>query len=200
MSGVYRQLHCHTESWYDPVEIREKILSAHIFLISFLGGAYLPIEMSYPKHLIQSVLDDCEPVVVCTKASYSNQLNTGITPLFIEGDWVERYGAEIKGTEILRENVSLDDMAYTVYSSGTTGLPVSNLNAFVTKCSNEETLQFQKGIQCPHRGAVYSYTWRHLAFPYDEDDREACNVFFVWEMLRPLLKGLMFDLWDKKGG
>jgi len=45
------------------------------------------------------------------------------------------------------------------------------------------------GIQCPHRGAVYSYLWRHLAFPYDEDDREACNVFFVWEMLRPLLKG-----------
>lgn len=45
------------------------------------------------------------------------------------------------------------------------------------------------GIQCPHRGAVFSYTWRHLAFPYEDDDREACNIFFVWEMLRPLLKG-----------
>lgn len=50
-----------------------------------------------------------------------------------------------------------------------------------------------KGIQCPHRGAVYSYLWRHLAFPYDDDDREACNVFFVWEMLRPLLKGRLKD-------
>ncbi len=45
------------------------------------------------------------------------------------------------------------------------------------------------GIQCPHRGAVFSYTWRHQAYPYVEGDREACNVFFVWEMLRPLLKG-----------
>jgi hypothetical protein len=45
------------------------------------------------------------------------------------------------------------------------------------------------GILCPHRGAVYSFTWRHKAFPYVEDDREACNVFFIWEMIRPLLKG-----------
>lgn len=45
------------------------------------------------------------------------------------------------------------------------------------------------GIQCPHRGAVYSFTWRHKAYPYTHDDRDACNVFFIWEMLRPLLKG-----------
>lgn len=45
------------------------------------------------------------------------------------------------------------------------------------------------GIQCPHRGAVYSFTWRHRAYPYENDDREACNVFFIWEMIRPLLKG-----------
>ena len=45
------------------------------------------------------------------------------------------------------------------------------------------------GIQCPHRGAVFSYYWRHVAYPYGEEEREACNVFFVWEMLRPLLRG-----------
>lgn len=126
--------------------------------------------MSYPKSLIQSVLEDCEPVVICTKASYNHLLNTKITTLFLQNDWVERYQEENRlETKPIQEKVSLDDMAYTVYSSGTTGKP--------------------KGIQCPHRGAVFSYTWRHLAFPYDEDDREACNVFFVWEMLRPLLKG-----------
>jgi hypothetical protein len=45
------------------------------------------------------------------------------------------------------------------------------------------------GIQCPHRGAVFSYYWRHIAYPYSADEREACNIFFVWEMLRPLLRG-----------
>lgn len=128
--------------------------------------------MSYPKNLIQSVLEDCEPLVICSKTSYRHLLNTSITTLFLENDWANEYRKEVDllETKPIRENVSLDDMAYTVYSSGTTGKP--------------------KGIQCPHRGAVYSYVWRHLAFPYDDDDREACNVFFVWEMLRPLLKGM----------
>lgn len=46
------------------------------------------------------------------------------------------------------------------------------------------------GICCPHRGAVFSYTWRFQNFPFESDDRVACNVFFVWELLRPLLKGI----------
>lgn len=55
--------------------------------------------------------------------------------------------------------------------------------------SNSVISGFMTGVQCPHRGAVFSYTWRHRAYPYEAGDREACNVFFVWEMLRPLLKG-----------
>ena len=46
------------------------------------------------------------------------------------------------------------------------------------------------GICCPHRGAVFSYTWRFCHFPFQPDDRVACNVFFVWELFRPLLKGI----------
>ncbi|CAM9325014.1 unnamed protein product, partial [Ectocarpus fasciculatus] len=65
---------------------------------------------------------------------------------------------------------SPDDLAYVVMSSGTTGAP--------------------KGICCPHRGAVHSYHHRLVNFPYTEGDREACHVFFVWELLRPLLGGM----------
>lgn len=53
------------------------------------------------------------------------------------------------------------------------------------------------GIMCPHRGSVFSYNWRHVNYPFQEDDRVACNVFFTWEMLRPLLKGIpMFIIPD----
>ena len=43
---------------------------------------------------------------------------------------------------------------------------------------------------CPHRGAVFSYLWRLQNYPFDSNDRVACNVFFVWEMLRNLLVGI----------
>lgn len=66
--------------------------------------------------------------------------------------------------------VEADDVAYIVYSSGTTGKP--------------------KGIKCPHRGAVHSYNFRFQNYPYQIDDVVACNVFFVWELFRPILKGI----------
>ena len=28
-----------------------------------------------------------------------------------------------------------------------------------------------------------------MNYPFGEDERVACNVFFTWEMMRPLLKG-----------
>nr|CAD7594039.1 unnamed protein product [Timema genevievae] len=135
------------------------------------GGAYMPLEISHPHPLMQSVLEDSAPVAVCTKSQFSQRLSGLVDSsrvLLMEGDWLE----ELARLEVIPETVqvSLDDMAYTVYSSGTTGKP--------------------KGIQCPHRGAVFSYHWRHSAYPYQPGDREACNVFFVWEMLRPLLKGV----------
>ncbi|KAK7873449.1 hypothetical protein R5R35_000229 [Gryllus longicercus] len=153
--------------------LMDRCLEYAISYIAILkaGGAYLPLEISYPQSLLQSVLQDAEPVAVCTKKLFTERLNNHMEKnkiIIMENDWIE----EISKNEPISEpvEVGLDDMAYTVYSSGTTGKP--------------------KGIQCPHRGAVFSYHWRHISYPYKPDDREACNIFFVWEMLRPLLKGI----------
>ena len=75
--------------------------------------------------------------------------------------------------------MSLDNLASAMYTSGTTGEP---------KC-----------VLCSHRSHVFAFNRRHLDYHYSdyeiegelgkEAEREGCNLFFVWEILRPLLKG-----------
>ena len=69
----------------------------------------------------------------------------------------------------LPANDDLDRLAFVSYSSGTTGKP--------------------KGIANPHRAAVLSYNLRFQVQDVRPGDRVACNVFFIWEILRPLLRG-----------
>ncbi|XP_069681059.1 uncharacterized protein [Periplaneta americana] len=148
--------------------LMERSLEYVVSYIAILraGGAYLPVELSYPPPLLRSVLEDARPVAVCSKAAFADRLTGAAAKrVLLDAGWLDRVRGVPRPVV-----VRLDDMAYTVYSSGTTGRP--------------------KGIRCPHRGAVFSYYWRHVAHPYGEGEREACNVFFVWEMLRPLLRGV----------
>lgn len=43
--------------------------------------------------------------------------------------WIERLKKQMNGKSVVLPKVSLDDLAYTVYSSGTTGKPKGNTTA-----------------------------------------------------------------------
>ena len=146
------------------------------FVIAYLaalkaGGAYMPIEVAYPDALLSQVLDTAQPVVVLTNDKLYEHLpaawQTQALPL--DAGWVERLQAMALDVPEDQPQPTLDALAYCVMSSGTTGAP--------------------KGIVCPHRGAVNSYYWRYVHYPYEVGEREACNVFLVWEVIRPLLQG-----------
>lgn len=55
---------------------------------------------------------------------------------------------------------------------------------------------FDLGIMCFYRGFVFSYYYRYVIFFYETEDREVCNIFFIWEMLRFLLKGKYIILFN----
>ncbi|GBG30972.1 L-2-aminoadipate reductase [Hondaea fermentalgiana] len=139
------------------------------------GGAYMPIDPGYPQGMLEDVLTDATPTVVLCKRNFVARMPESQTVILLEPEWEQCLDDLTPEGQAALDNVDktdLDALAYVVYSSGTTGKP--------------------KGIACPHRGAVFSYKWRFENVPYNESkgpEVEACNVFFVWEMMRPLLRG-----------
>ncbi|KAJ2978493.1 hypothetical protein NUW58_g7474 [Xylaria curta] len=137
------------------------------------GGAFLVLELAYPPGLLADVLEDAKPTVVITHTAHVGQITSRV-PLIVldEQESEKENGCLTNGSANGSPAVPVDDLerlAFVSYSSGTTGRP--------------------KGIANPHRAAVRSYNLRFGLSDLGPGDRVACNVFFVWEILRPLLRG-----------
>ena len=151
------------------------------------GAAYMPLELVYPAALLERAVGSTEAVAVITKAKHAPKLPGGARlfemekRLWLKGVSPEWHAAAdalpplavrpVDGGPTGEGVTGPDHLAYVVMSSGTTGQP--------------------KGICCPHRGSVHSYTHRFENYPFNEDGggRVGTGVFFVWELLRPLLRG-----------
>ena len=148
----------------------DKSVEFVIALISILkaGGAYLPLDMAYPDRLIEHIINETQSVIILTQPYHEKRLqDIGLHSFFSIKPTLL---SDMDKDDIYSfPDMTLDHPAYIVYSSGTTGEP--------------------KGIVAPHRGAVNSYYWRYNIKDYAPGERVACNIFFVWECLRPLLKG-----------
>jgi non-ribosomal peptide synthetase component F len=131
------------------------------------GGAYLVLELAYPPPLLADVMSDARPRIVLTQERYADRLPEGTETFCLDAGWDERL-EDLPAVDDGPE-VGQDNLAFISYSAGTTGKP--------------------KGIANPHRAPVLSYLWRFGISDYAPGDRVGCNVFFIWEMMRPLLRG-----------
>ncbi|KAJ1324886.1 myxalamid-type nonribosomal peptide synthetase MxaA [Microdochium nivale] len=138
------------------------------------GGAFLVLELAYPPGLLADVIEDAQPAVVITHAVHVGKIREGVPTIVLGQDRHQLAESQTNGhtngyAKELPAEDDLDRLAFVSYSSGTTGKP--------------------KGIANPHSAPVRSYELRFRLSDLQVGDRVACNVFFVWEILRPLLRG-----------
>lgn len=136
------------------------------------GGAFLVLELAYPPDLLAEVIEDAKPAAVITHTAQATNVKAKIPLILLdqvdsEADGPLGFNGE--DSSYSSPDDDLGRLAFVCYTSGTTGRP--------------------KGILNPHRAAVHSYDMRFRLNDVHPGDRIACNAFFIWEMLRPLLRG-----------
>ena len=129
------------------------------------GGAYLILELAYPPPLLHDVIADAGPRVVLTQERYAQNLREDTARLCMDEGGKRRSRPGERGSALRW--------------SGEPGLRVVLVGDHGQAEGHRELSQ--------GGGSLVPVALR--AQRLRSGDRVGCNVFFIWEMLRPLLRG-----------
>lgn len=130
------------------------------------GGAYLPLDPSWPDGRLRMIVEDAACAVVVGRNDAVERLDGVATPV-VALDWDTLPAAE----EAPATSVGADALAYVIYTSGTTGRP--------------------KGVEVTHGNLAHLIAWHNDAFGVTADDRGShlaglgfdASVWEVWPYL-----------------
>ncbi|MCD0453804.1 amino acid adenylation domain-containing protein, partial [Actinocorallia sp. API 0066] len=118
-----------------------------------VGAAFVPIDTSYPAGRIQTILADSTPVLVATdSASAAGLADVTVGRLLLDDPEVATAltAGSAESPELSRP-LSSRDVAYVIFTSGTTGRP--------------------KGVAVSHQAIVNLIAWRQDTFPITATER-----------------------------
>ncbi|MHC5822143.1 MAG: non-ribosomal peptide synthetase, partial [Nostoc sp.] len=137
------------------------------------GGAYIPLDPSYPVERLGFMLSDSQASVLITRQEILEKLPASSAKTVC---------LDIHKNEIAKESEKnlinsskADHLAYIIYTSGSTGTP--------------------KGVLGTHRGTVNGLHWLWKTYPFTSGEvccqKTAISfVDSVWEIFAPLLQGI----------
>jgi len=148
-----------------------------LFGILKTGGAYLPLDPSYPKQRLQFMVDDARAPLVLTQVSLRERLSGHAARLIVLDS--SDLSVVSDSAEAPPCSAGPENLAYVIYTSGSTGTP--------------------KGVAMSHRALCNQMTWMKGHFAIDAHDvlLQKTPISFdasVWELFLPLLCGARLAL------
>ncbi|MEO0013097.1 MAG: hypothetical protein RLZZ535_1486, partial [Cyanobacteriota bacterium] len=152
----------------------DRSLAMVVSLLAVLkaGGAYLPLDPSYPPERLEFMVEDSNLAVLLTQTKLLDLVSNSqakIICLDVEQDKITQNSAINPVNSVTPEN-----LAYVIYTSGSTGKP--------------------KGVMIPHRALTNHMLWMQTELPLNSADKVLQKTPFsfdasVWEFYAPLLVG-----------
>jgi len=146
------------------------------------GGAFVPVDPSYPRERVALLLSDCAPSQVLVDESYRRILGDRAPTANVVDVTVDAWQWATQGSENVpraEQGLSARNLAYIIYTSGSTGLP--------------------KGAMNEHRGVVNRLVWMQRRYGLTGSDvvlqKTPCSFdVSVWELFWPLIAGAQLRL------
>lgn len=142
-----------------------------ILAILSIGAIYVPVSLDYPEKRIEYIVKDCLPKIVIIEDSIKNAAYNG--NIILKSTLLGKSHLE-KGVPNILNEASADDIAYILYTSGSTGLP--------------------KGVMISHKAAINTLTWMIDEFKIKEGECIPQKTAWgftdsIWELFLPLMVG-----------
>ncbi|MDB6037458.1 MAG: pksN 14, partial [Verrucomicrobiales bacterium] len=140
------------------------------------GGAYLPLDPDYPEERLRFMVEDSKTSWILSQSHLAKApqiRGQGTTVFYLDTEW-DKIAKNAKRAAVLKRDVGSRNLAYVLYTSGSTGNP--------------------KGVMVEHQALCNRIVWMQREYQLDIHDRVLQKTPYSfdvsgWEFHWPLMVG-----------